>query len=131
MAEVRTIARMHPQIDLAAMGNLLQRTGFVLPVVDVEALTVRYAAPPGLVRDLRAAGLTSRLTPTPLLTRRSRAHRGRLLEGADPDGRIAEQFRIHLRLGAAPRPAPSRPPRQRHGVVDRRAVSPALGRLPA
>ncbi len=39
---VRSVARLHPQIDLAAMGNLLQRVGFTMPVVDVEALTVRY-----------------------------------------------------------------------------------------
>ncbi len=33
---------MCPEIDLAAIGNLLQRIGFALPVVDVEPLTVRY-----------------------------------------------------------------------------------------
>src|SRR3546814_8103006 len=62
---VRSIARLHPQIDLAAMGNLLQRVGFTLPVVDVEALTVRSGDWFGLVRDLRATGLSSRLDPAP------------------------------------------------------------------
>ncbi|MFH7611606.1 hypothetical protein RA272_29460, partial [Pseudomonas syringae pv. tagetis] len=62
---VRPIARLHPQIDLAAMGNLLQRVGFTLPVVDVEALTVRYGDWLALVRDLRATGLASRLSPAP------------------------------------------------------------------
>jgi len=120
MAEgVRTIARMHPQIDLAAMGNLLQRTGFALPVVDVEALTVRYAALPGLVRDLRAAGLTSRLTPTPLPLTRAEAARiaAAFAEGADPDGRIAEQFRIIHFSGWAPHPDQPRPARRGSGTA--------------
>jgi hypothetical protein len=120
MAEgVRTIARMHPQIDLAAMGNLLQRTGFALPVVDVEALTVRYAALPGLVRDLRAAGLTSRLTPAPLpLTRAEAAHiAAAFAEGADSDGRIAEQFRIIHFSGWAPHPDQPRPARRGSGTA--------------
>src|SRR3546814_3180931 len=60
--DVRPIARLHPQIDLAAIGNLLQRTGFTLPVVDVEALTVRYGDWFALVRDLRAAGLDRKST---------------------------------------------------------------------
>jgi NADH dehydrogenase [ubiquinone] 1 alpha subcomplex assembly factor 5 len=38
-------ARVSPFADLRDMGALLQRSGFALPVVDVETLTVRYASP--------------------------------------------------------------------------------------
>ena len=53
-----TVARFHPQIDVRAMGDLLQRTGFALPTIDVEPISLRYAGVTGLVRDLRGSGLT-------------------------------------------------------------------------
>lgn len=118
MAEgVRPVARMHPQIDLAAMGNLLQRTGFALPVVDVEALTVRYGDVFGLARDLRAAGLASRLSPAPPpLTREETARiAAAFTAGADPDGRIAEQFRLVHFSGWAPHPDQPQPARRGSG----------------
>lgn len=118
MAEgVRPVARMHPQIDLAAMGNLLQRTGFALPVVDVEALTVRYGDVFGLARDLRAAGLASRLSPAPPpLTREETARiAAAFAAGADPDGRIAEQFRLVHFSGWAPHPDQPQPARRGSG----------------
>lgn len=118
MAEgVRPVARMHPQIDLAAMGNLLQRTGFALPVVDVEALTVRYGNVFALARDLRAAGLASRLSPAPPPLTREEAARiaAAFAAGADPDGRIAEQFRLVHFSGWAPHPDQPQPARRGSG----------------
>ncbi|WP_246553744.1 methyltransferase domain-containing protein [Sphingopyxis soli] len=111
---VRPIARLHPQIDLAAMGNLLQRTGFTLPVVDVDALTVRYGDWFALVRDLRAAGLSSRLTPTPAPLTREEAARiaAAFAAQADPDGRVAEYFRIIHFSGWAPHPDQPKPARR-------------------
>lgn len=111
---VRSIARLHPQIDLAAMGNLLQRTGFALPVVDVDALTVRYGDWFALVRDLRAAGLASRLAPAPLPLTREEAARiaAAFTEQADPDGRVAENFRIIYYSGWAPGPNQPQPARR-------------------
>jgi len=53
--------RIHPQIDLRAAGDLLQRAGFVLPVADVESVPVRYASLDRLVADLRATGGTNLL----------------------------------------------------------------------
>lgn len=41
---------------LRQLGDLLQKTGFKLPVVDVESRTIRYAKFDSLVRDLRNAG---------------------------------------------------------------------------
>ncbi len=115
MAEgVRSIARMHPQIDLASMGNLLQRVGFTMPVVDVEALTVRYGDWRGLVRDLRAGGLTSRLSPAPPpFTRTEAAHIAAAFAAqADPDGRVAEQFRLVHFSGWTPHPDQPKPARR-------------------
>jgi hypothetical protein len=114
---VRPIARLHPQIDLAAMGNLLQRTGFALPVVDVDALTVRYGDLFTLVRDLRASGLSSRLAPAPPpLTRDEVVHAATaFLEQADPDGRVAETFRLIHFSGWAPHPDQPKPARRGSG----------------
>lgn len=115
--DVRTIARLHPQIDLAAMGNLLQRIGFALPVVDVEALTVRYGDWFALVRDLRAAGLSNRLDPAPPPLTRDEAVQiaSAFAAAADPDGRIAEHFRIVHFSGWAPHPDQPKPARRGSG----------------
>lgn len=116
---VRSIARLHPQIDLAAMGNLLQRTGFTLPVVDVEALSVRYADWFALVRDLRAAGLASRLAAAPPPLTREEVARIALAFAAqaDPDGRIAEAFRLIHFSGWAPHPDQPQPARRGSGTA--------------
>ena len=116
---VRPIARLHPQIDLAAMGNLLQRVGFTLPVVDVDALTVRYGDWFALVRDLRAAGLAGRLAPAPPpLTRREvAAIAAAFTAQADPDGRVAERIRIVHFSGWAPHPDQPQPARRGSGTA--------------
>lgn len=54
--------RVAPFADVRDLGALLQRAGFALPVADVERLTVRYREFSGLVRDLRAHGLTNSLS---------------------------------------------------------------------
>lgn len=111
---VRSIARLHPQIDLSSMGNLLQRMGFTLPVVDVDALTVRYGDWFALVRDLRAAGLSGRLSPAPPPLTREEAARiaAAFAAQADPDERVAETFRIVHFSGWAPHPDQPRPARR-------------------
>ena len=48
--------RVSPFPDLRDCAALLQRAGFALPVADVEDLTLLYADPLALLRDLRAAG---------------------------------------------------------------------------
>lgn len=111
---VRSIARMHPQIDLAAVGNLLQRTGFTMPVVDVEALNVTFSNWLALVRDLRAAGLSNRLAPAPPpLTREETARIAAAFEEqAGSDGRITEAFRLIHFSGWAPHPDQPKPARR-------------------
>ncbi len=53
----RPAARIHPQVDVRAGGQLLQRAGFADPVVDSRVVEVRFRSLDGLVADLRAQGL--------------------------------------------------------------------------
>lgn len=50
-----------PFIDVRDAGSLLQRAGFALPVVDSEVLTLLYADPLALMRELRGMGETNAL----------------------------------------------------------------------
>ena len=98
--------RVAPFAEVREMGSLLQRAGFALPVTDVETLTVRYADPFALLRDLRAMGLTNVLTErrrTPL--RRATLMRAAAIYAerfADPDGRLRATFEILWLSGWAP-----------------------------
>ncbi len=62
-AESQTLGGISPRVspfaDVRELGGLLQRAGFALPVADVERVCVRYQDFSGLVRDLRAHGLTN------------------------------------------------------------------------
>lgn len=61
--------RISPFPELRDLAALLQRAGFALPVADVEEMSLRYADPLALLRDLRASGegnavaLRNRRTP--------------------------------------------------------------------
>jgi SAM-dependent methyltransferase len=48
--------RVSPFPDLRDAAGLLQRAGFALPVADADTITLAYADPFALLRDLRAAG---------------------------------------------------------------------------
>lgn len=103
---MRAIPRMHPQIDLKTFGNLLQRTGFALPVADVEATVLRYASWRRLVEDLRGSNLASQLASAPPpLTRAELAALDRGFAAAcDAGGRAAEELRILYFTAWAPHP---------------------------
>jgi len=60
-AEIRGGAspRISPFPMLRDCAGLLQRAGFVLPVVDLETITLAYEDALSLLRDLRAAGETN------------------------------------------------------------------------
>jgi SAM-dependent methyltransferase len=64
-AEIQTLGGLSPRVspfaDVRDLGGLLQRAGFALPVADVERSQIRYGDLSGLVRDLRAHGLTNAL----------------------------------------------------------------------
>ncbi len=53
--------RVAPFADVRDLGALLQRAGFALPVADSETVTVTYADPLALMRELRAMGAANAL----------------------------------------------------------------------
>ena len=98
--------RVAPFAAVRAMGGLLQRAGFALPVADSEPITVRYADMFGLISDLRAMGATNALTarlrtPSPrrLFLRAAQVYADRF---ADPDGRVRATFEMIFLSGWAP-----------------------------
>ncbi len=105
--------RVAPFAAVRELGGLLQRAGFALPVVDAETLTVRYADMFGLLRDLRAMGLTNALTErrrTPL--RRATLMRAAALYAerfADADGRVRATFELLWVSGWAPHASQQKP----------------------
>ena len=105
--------RVAPFADVRDMGALLQRTGFALPVTDVDRLIVRYASPMALMHDLRRMGATN-----PLTERSRRPLRRATLERmmaiyaerfAGRDGRIRATFEIVWLSGWAPHESQQKP----------------------
>lgn len=107
-------SRLHPQIDVRAAGDLLQRVGFALPVADGESLTARYADPLRLMHDLRGMAATSILKDrAPPLVRAQLASLAEAFAAhADPDGRVSERFEIVYLIGWAPAPGQPQPARR-------------------
>ena len=107
--------RLSPLVDPRDAGALLQRAGFVLPVVDLDRIEASYAGPLELMRELRAMGETNALADRPRhFTRRD------VLAGAAAryarrhgraDGRVSATFEIVYLTAWAPHG--SRPPSPR------------------
>lgn len=105
--------RVSPFADAFDAAALLQRAGLALPVADVDRVTVRYANPFALLRDLRAMGETNVLRERPRrpLTRRV------LLRAMDlyaqrfsgPDGKVIATFEIITVTGWAPHEGQQKP----------------------
>jgi len=51
--------RISPFVDVRDAGQLMNRAGFALPVIDADSMTVTYAEPLKLMADLRAMGETN------------------------------------------------------------------------
>lgn len=133
-AEGGVSPRVAPFADLRDLGALLQRAGFALPVVDVDRITVRYAAALALMHDLRRMGATNALTERRRMPLR-RATLARAAEiysdrFADPDGKLRATFDIVWLSGWAPDASQQQP--LRPGSAQRRLAE-ALGtrELPA
>ncbi|MDR2856309.1 MAG: class I SAM-dependent methyltransferase [Novosphingobium sp.] len=91
----RPAPRIHPQIDVRAGGQLLQRTGFADPVIDSRSLDVGFRRLGRLVDDLRAQGLSNVLArPGPALGGTARARADEAFAAAGQDGRTVERFEI-------------------------------------
>lgn len=105
--------RVAPFPDLREMGALLQRAGFALPVTDVDRITVRYATPFGLLRDLRRMGAANPLVER----RRVPLRRATLMRAvqvyaerfADPDGKVRASFDVIWLSGWSPHESQQQP----------------------
>ena len=108
--------RVAPFADVRDLGALLQRAGFALPVVDSETVTVTYADPLALMREIKAMGASNML----VARRRQPVTRGLVLRAAEiyadrfaaPDGRVPATFESLTLTAWAPdasQPKPLRP----------------------
>jgi SAM-dependent methyltransferase len=105
--------RVAPFVDLRAIGALLQRAGFALPVTDVDRLTVRYPSALALMHDLRRMGAGNALVDRRRAPLRRETLR-RVLElyadqFADADGRVRATFEIVWLSGWAPHDSQQQP----------------------
>lgn len=120
----RPAQRLHPQVDVRALGDLLHRAGFAMPVADHQPLDVRYGSLFTLLADLRGMGAAQCLaSPPPPLTRAGLARAAQAFANmADPDGRTSERFVILHGSGWHPAPTQPRPAPRGTGTVSLAAV---------
>ncbi len=117
MAEMETMGgispRVFPTADVRDMGGLLLRAGFALPVADSEKLTVTYADPLALMRELKSMGAANPLSARskkPL--RRDTLRRAAAIYSerfSEPDGRVRATFEILYLCGWAPHEGQQKP----------------------
>ena len=117
LAEMETAGgvspRVFPAADVRDLGGLLMRAGFALPVADSERLTVTYADPLALMRELKAMGAANPLAARsrkPL--RRDTLARAATLYAerfSEPDGRVRATFEILYLCGWAPHESQQKP----------------------
>lgn len=120
--------RIAPMGELRAMGALLQRAGFAMPVADADRIEATYADALALMRELRAMGEAN-----PMRGRRRAFLRRAVLARAvalyaagfpAPGGRVRATFEIVTLTGWAP--GPGQPVARRPGSAVAR-LSEALG----
>lgn len=119
--------RVLPMGDMRALGELLQRAGFALPVADSRKLTVRYPDLKKLIRDLRGMGESNALAarhrisvPRRFLDLAESIYRAHYSE----DGYLVATFELVFLTGWAP--AANQPQPLRPGSAQNR-LSDALG----
>jgi NADH dehydrogenase [ubiquinone] 1 alpha subcomplex assembly factor 5 len=126
----RPKAHIHPQIELKAASDLLNRAGFTLPVADRDRMEVRYRDWRRLVFDLRAHGIGNALAGP-------RSYAGRAIaqcidngwqQLADNDGRVSERFELLHLSGWSPSPNQPKPARRGSGKVSLAQILPDKSR---
>ncbi|MFN4088143.1 MAG: methyltransferase domain-containing protein [Alphaproteobacteria bacterium] len=105
--------RVSPMADLRDAAGLLQRAGFALPVADLDTITVSYADPVRLMRDLRGMAQSNAV----LSRRRSSTRRDTMMRAAalllerfgDAEGRIPLTFQVIWLMAWSPAASQPRP----------------------
>jgi NADH dehydrogenase [ubiquinone] 1 alpha subcomplex assembly factor 5 len=104
--------RISPFPELRDCAALLQRAGFALPVADLQEITLLYANPLALLRDLRAAGEANALVRRSRRTPHATLFLSALSRLPQREGRSEAILRIAFMTGWAPaetQPKPLRP----------------------
>ncbi|WP_245293296.1 methyltransferase domain-containing protein [Mongoliimonas terrestris] len=105
--------RVAPFVEVRDLGGLLQRAGFALPVADQDRLTLRYATPFDLMRDLARMGAANPLAERrrsltgPGLLRRAAEHYQ--AANGDADGRVRATMTLVSLSGWAPHESQQKP----------------------
>lgn len=116
-AEIETMGgaspRIYPFADKQQMGNLMQRAGFALPVIDSEIIRISYQTMFNLMGDLRGMGENNALknrykqfTPASCFARAAELYQHNF---AEPDGRVTASFEIIFLIGWAPHASQQQP----------------------
>lgn len=114
----RPVARLHPEVDVRAAGDLLARAGFALPVADFETLDVGYPDMGRLIDDLRGMAGSNMMAGRSPTTRPGLAAADRAFAAqAGSDGRIRERFQMIFITGWAPDPSQPKPARRGSGTA--------------
>ena len=123
-------ARVSPLPGLQDMAGLMQRTGYALPVVDIETIVVRYSSPYKLLDDLGGMGeraafssVQERALSPRIISRMAEIYAERF---SDHDGKVRASFKIIYLSGWAP--APGQPQPKKPGSANVRLAD-ALGTI--
>jgi NADH dehydrogenase [ubiquinone] 1 alpha subcomplex assembly factor 5 len=115
----RVMPHIHPQIDLRSAADLLSRTGFALPVADLDILNVRYSDWRTLIADLRCGGIGNALAGPRTYNGKSWPSRIEQSWNAltAADGKVDEQFAFLQLIGWSPSPDQPKPAKRGSGSV--------------
>ena len=109
--------RVSPFPDLRDCAGLLQRAGFALPVADAEDITLAYADPFALLRDLRAAGETNAVAARDLRIPPRALFPAALAALPASGERHPVTLRVAMLTGWSPAPSQQQPARRGSGRV--------------
>lgn len=113
--------RVSPFVDVKDAGALLQRSGFALPVVDADDITIDYPDALKLMRDLSGMGESNLIAKrSKKFTKRSTLARAAAIyheRHAREDGRIHAKFQVIYLTAWAPDESQPKPLRRGSGQV--------------
>ncbi|MCC4242397.1 methyltransferase domain-containing protein [Thalassospira povalilytica] len=113
--------RVSPFVDVKDAGALLQRSGFALPVVDADDITIDYPDALKLMRDLSGMGESNLIAKrSKKFTKRSTLARAAAIyhdRHAREDGRIHAKFQVIYLTAWAPDDSQPKPLRRGSGQV--------------